>query len=431
MNCVRSACIQIVAASAFLVGTLGVAHAEVALYSTFKLHGFDEMILETMGFANASVIYISEQGSITLEQKKMRENYEEFGCYPFSIMKDAQVIETGFNCQTFFCAGYSKGPKICKDRQGNPYGGVVEINRRYNLAFIRTTEKHFKDFSETDQSSHMRDRMKEMAKIKCDPYYLMLFDVAVGEGYTCEEVGEYPFFSSENNCVDDWRDTAPMECDVPLREDETEYRLKAIAHRGGSASSSVSSSSSSFSFSSSSVSTQPPSFPDVLVGQHGYTAIMDLAERGIVKGYTDGYFRPYQTVNRAEFSKLLIGGLHGDQLRLESFCFPDVEEAWYSPYVCAAKRLLWIVGYSDGKFYPDRTISKAEAIKIIVASMGVSLDSVSPLPPGASEGQWYTPYVRKAMELNLILEPSFIPNSEVTRADASVWIYRSLKSLGK
>jgi hypothetical protein len=47
------------------------------------------------------------------------------------------------------------------------------------------------------------------------------------------------------------------------------------------------------------------------------------------------------------------------------------------------------------------------------------------------EGEWYTPYVRKAVELRLLLEPTFLPKGEVSRADAAVWLFRAMKMLGK
>jgi hypothetical protein len=176
---------------------------------------------------------------------------------------------------------------------------------------------------------------------------------------------------------------------------------------------------------------EPKYFPDVISGHYGYTAIMDLAQRGIVQGYEDGTFQPTKTVNRAEFSKLLINGLYPNEIQDEIGCFPDVGREWFSSFVCAAKRLHWIIGYPDGTFKADQTIKKSEAMKIIVSSMGVSLDSAAELPAGTKDGEWYSPYIRKAMELKMILEPSFIPDAVVTRADAAVWIYRSLKATGR
>lgn len=403
--------------------------ASIFLYSSFQLHGFDDAILTALGYENGAVVYFSELGSITSEQKKVREEYEEFGCYPFALMRDGKAEESGYNCGTFFCVGYTKGPKICRDTSGKSYSGVVEITRRRGIPVIELEEKTFASFDAQLQTSAMKARITELAAVRCSPFYSMLFDVAVGEGYHCEEVGAYPYYSNKNTCVNDWRTSEEMTCDVTWRDNEFEYRRNAIDFREGG--SSASSESSEASSASSSSSAPAVTFSDVLQGHYGFTAIMDLAARGIIKGYSDGTYQPYQTVNRAEFSKLLIGGLHTNQLRGEHSCFPDVVESWFSPFVCAAKRLQWLKGYPDGTFKPEQTIKKSEAMKIIVSSIGVPLDSLASLPAGTPDGQWYSVYIRKAMELNLILEPSFNPEADVTRSDAAVWIYRTLKALGR
>lgn len=418
------------AAVAALSSITSVAYAaSIFLFSAFELHGFDGAIIQALGYENGAVVYYSELGSITSDQRKIREEYEEFGCYPFALMRDGKAEESGYNCGTFFCVGYTKGPKICRDTEGKSYSGVVEINRRKGIPMIKLEQKTFASFDAHLQTSSMKKRMTELAAVRCAPFYSMLFDVAVGEGYHCEEVGAYPYYSNKNTCVTDWRTAEGMTCDLTWRDDEFEYRRKAIAFRGGSSASSASAQSSIASSRSSAA--QGASFSDVLEGHYGFTAIMDLAARGIIKGYADGTYQPYQTVNRAEFSKLLIGGLHTNQLKGEHSCFPDVKESWFSPYVCAAKRLQWLRGYPDGTFKPEQTIKKSEAMKIIVSSIGVPLDSVAALPAGTPDGQWYSVYIRKAIELGLILEPSFNPNADVTRADAAVWIYRTLKALGR
>jgi len=413
--------------------------AEVFLFSSFKMHDYDEEILEALGHDTGNVLYLREMASLTSEQRRVRDDYEKLGCFPFQLLRGGEVDDVGYNCQTFFCVGYLKGPKVCQDRFGKVYGGVVEINRRLNTVQKPPVQKPFASFVESERSEYMNKRVAELSPLRCTAFYSMLFDVAVGEGYSCEEVGQYPYYSSENLCENDWRTPEGMECTVPLRDDEFELRRKAIAFRGGnssnmssvsSASSEGSSSSAATSFSSAS-SVVARSFSDVLNGHYGYTAIIDLAQRGIIAGYQDGTYRPYNTVNRAEFSKLLMGGLHKERVESEARCFPDVSREWFATFVCAAKRLAWIKGYPDGNFYPERTIKKSEAMKIIVESMGVPLDSTATLPPGTADGQWFSPYIRKAMELKLILEPSFNPAADVTRADAAVWIYRSLKATGK
>ena len=416
-----------------LFAGIGIAHAAVT-YKNFQLHDFDAAIAASLGYEGASVTYFKELGSITQSQYQTRLNYEKVGCYPFYIMKDGKAQESGYNCRTFFCAGYTKGPKVCEDSEGKSVGGVVEINKRMSLATINDGKKYFEDYTGKDLTPAMQERMAELTPLLCRPYYLMEFDFAVGEGFECEEVGKFPHFSNANDCVNDWRIGRGQVCDVPLRENEMEIRRRALGLPEASSSASSASGSSVSSGppdgetgSGSSASSSSVTFSDVLSGQYGYTAIMDLAQKGIVSGYRDGTFKPKNIINRAEFSKMLMAGLHVKELRAESRCFPDVRAEWFAQFVCAAKRLRWIAGYPDGTFKASQTIKKAEALKIVMASLNVPLDSLAALPQGTADNQWYSPYVRKAVELGIILEGSFFPGADATRADAAVWMYRAAK----
>lgn len=170
-------------------------------------------------------------------------------------------------------------------------------------------------------------------------------------------------------------------------------------------------------------------FPDVEEGKYGYTAIVSLATLGLVEGYADGTFKPYETINRAEFAQVLMNGLHASKLQGEIDCFPDVRDFWFSPAACAAKRLGWIKGYPDGRFSPGRTITKGEGLKIVIASLfeRSEMRTRAALPEGVPAHAWYVPYVRKAVEAKILLEPSFDGDAPAMRADAAVWMYRAAK----
>lgn len=165
-------------------------------------------------------------------------------------------------------------------------------------------------------------------------------------------------------------------------------------------------------------------FSDVSDGFYASKEIIALNESGIIQGYSDGTFRPNETVNRAELIKLLIAGLHVAESKNERDCFPDVKAEWFSTFVCAAKRLNWISGYSDGSFKPSNTVNRAEAIKMIVSSLTDDMDSTAALPVDVSEDDWFAPYVRKAVELGIVRDSLFNPGANLLRADAAIWIYR-------
>lgn len=404
----------------------GTAAAEPVSLKSFRWHDFDERILQVLGFQSATVVFFSELGSVTPEQLTELQRHERVGCNPFLVLKDSQTAEKGYNCRTFFCVGYLKGPKHCQDYRGKPYGGVAELtNRLGKISQHREARKDFAAFPQSDQTDLMRERIKELARINCRPFYTTMFDVLVGEGYECNEVGAYPYFSSSNVCRDDWRDSKEaFECRIPERKDEFLIRAQAIELRGGGFSSTAKVATATGSSSSSAA----VRFPDILEGRYGYTAITSLAAQGVIRGYPDGTFRPSVNVNRAEFLHLLIAGLHPDQLQGEHDCFPDTAVSWYSPAVCAARRLGWVQGYGDGTFRPQQSIRRDEGLKIVIASLGIPLTASAPLPPDVAEGTWFTPYARTAMEHRLILEPTFRPMQLATRADAAVWMFRALRA---
>jgi polyhydroxybutyrate depolymerase len=91
-------------------------------------------------------------------------------------------------------------------------------------------------------------------------------------------------------------------------------------------------------------------------------ALLFLQEREVIRGYPDGTFRPYQTVTRAELVSLLLPASQAQQIT----CFKDLESLWYSNAVCEAKSLGLVTGYSDGTFRPDQSVSYAEALKLVL-----------------------------------------------------------------
>ncbi len=121
-------------------------------------------------------------------------------------------------------------------------------------------------------------------------------------------------------------------------------------------------------------------------------AISVLTKLGAVQGNPDGSFRPNRTVNRAEFLKIAF--LSNPRIRAASSdaddCFPDVtEDAWFSRFVCLGKRRGALKGYPDGSFHPERPVNYAEALKILG-------ELYSYLGYAAPDEPWYMGYVRQA-----------------------------------
>src|SRR3989338_11653131 len=78
----------------------------------------------------------------------------------------------------------------------------------------------------------------------------------------------------------------------------------------------------------------PLPFPDMELSWFRYReAVSYLRDRHVIRGYPDGTFKPQQTVNRAEFLKMIFASEHAP-IAVTHPCFSDVmPEEWYAPYV--------------------------------------------------------------------------------------------------
>ncbi|MBT3834987.1 hypothetical protein HOF56_01945 [Candidatus Peribacteria bacterium] len=104
-------------------------------------------------------------------------------------------------------------------------------------------------------------------------------------------------------------------------------------------------------------------FEDVNLNHKFANEIEKIKEAGIVSGYDDGTFKPDKTVNRAEFIKMMMDSVGLSPIGMEfNACFEDVFNQWFAPYVCIAKRKGWVNGYADNSYRPDREVNRAEAI---------------------------------------------------------------------
>lgn len=148
-------------------------------------------------------------------------------------------------------------------------------------------------------------------------------------------------------------------------------------------------------------------FSDLLTTHKNYDAILYLKENNVINGYPDGTFQPERTINRAELMKILVTNQNlTPDPAVYGNCFPDVTDEWFAPYVCYAKSKDWVSGYPDGTFKPDGVVNKVEALKMILKSRAVPLPSaVSAMPfSDTSTSDWYAPYVEVAYSLGMLEE---------------------------
>jgi hypothetical protein len=119
-------------------------------------------------------------------------------------------------------------------------------------------------------------------------------------------------------------------------------------------------------------------FTDFEDALHFETAANGLYDLGILNGYEDGSFGFNNEINRAEFLKIVLEAAQYDGILDGEIsgndCYKDVQDQWFASYICKATDMNLVDGYDDGYFRPEQTINLAEASKIIINTFGIETD---------------------------------------------------------
>ena len=115
-------------------------------------------------------------------------------------------------------------------------------------------------------------------------------------------------------------------------------------------------------------------FPDI-AGHPHEAAILRAVELGIIRGYTDGTFRPDGGVTRAEFCAMTNRTLGITGYSVLSFTDVPVS-AWYFGDVRSAVTAGYIVGMPENRFEPDGPITRYQCALILARLTGFGGEGV-------------------------------------------------------
>jgi hypothetical protein len=106
-------------------------------------------------------------------------------------------------------------------------------------------------------------------------------------------------------------------------------------------------------------------------------AISELYVEGMV-GYPDGAYRPDRSITRAEFATIVAEALEIKPITPDKPTYRDVDPAaWYYSYVEACTKAGLIVGRGNGVFDPDSPITRQEIAVIMVKADGKAGDAAA------------------------------------------------------
>lgn len=146
-------------------------------------------------------------------------------------------------------------------------------------------------------------------------------------------------------------------------------------------------------------------------GHWSESYVVDFAEKGIINGYGEtNNFLPDNTITRAEALKIVLLD-NGKQIEEKN------NNPWYNPYI----KVAITAGIINNTPRPNDNITRAEALAVVARSKGIKTETssknnfndVDPI-------SWYFNIVNWAYEKGIVKgynDSSFKPNDKITRAE--------------
>lgn len=177
------------------------------------------------------------------------------------------------------------------------------------------------------------------------------------------------------------------------------------------------------------------SFSDVGVDHENYDAVEYLKGKGIIEGFKDGTFKPGDPVTRAEATKIITKAFNIASDKEYAQVFPDVKKSdWFFSFIMAGKEKGLVKGYEDGSFKPLQKVLLSETLKMVFAAGNIKLAEKvsSDVFTDVKADSWYAPQMIYAHDNNIVLsdfDGKAFPDKQMTRGSFSEIVYRTMTVL--
>lgn len=159
--------------------------------------------------------------------------------------------------------------------------------------------------------------------------------------------------------------------------------------------------------------------------------INNLRRRELVSGFGDGRFQPDATVTRAQYAAL-INNAFLKEAEARRADFSDTRGHWASDAIRKAAAAGYLSGYSDGSFKPDQSITRQEMLVSLASGLklsGANSGTLSSYQDNGSVASWARNGVGQAIH-NGLLEPEVRvfgkkvrPTAPVKRGEMAAFIF--------
>lgn len=162
--------------------------------------------------------------------------------------------------------------------------------------------------------------------------------------------------------------------------------------------------------------------------------INTLVNKNIINGFSDGTFRPSESLTRAQMAKMIVlaKGLSLTSAAEATKPFNDIpNNHWASAFITASLGAGIMKGYPDGSFRPNDKITRAELARLLRRSITVKqINSVKPTYKDVSRTYWAFNEVETVAHYEIMggyKDGKFHPADPATRAQTAVAIYKVVR----
>lgn len=172
-------------------------------------------------------------------------------------------------------------------------------------------------------------------------------------------------------------------------------------------------------------------FKDVPTTYYAHKEIMDLVNRGVINGFSDGTFKPTKQVTRAEFAAFVARALN---LPSATSNFKDVpKSAALYDGVSRANKAGIIKGFSTGYFKPNTPVSRQDMAVMLDRAMQLKGSYTKTKALNFSDKAKVGAYAKTSVErlyyynvMGAFTGTSYQPTTIGTRAETAKFIYNML-----
>jgi hypothetical protein len=171
-------------------------------------------------------------------------------------------------------------------------------------------------------------------------------------------------------------------------------------------------------------------FSDVHPTDYFYQAALHFYCRGVISGYSDYTFRPFNNTTRAQLCKIVVLA-EGWHISAAGQPFSDVppDHPFYN-YIMTTYERGVIRGYADGTFRPYNNVTRGQLCKIVVLAEGWPVDTTGgPHFSDVPETDTFYAYVETSYNRQIIsgyADHTFRPGNGATRGQVCKILYTAI-----